>query len=144
MSSQIRMKLIFFFKNVVFVSLVTSTSDLYSKFSRQDDLVFNLLNKPVKSGGEKLVKLIKKLNRYLELVIKLMYKNKVEVKNVTTLLLEQGGPKYMDTAIKEDELKSSFNWTDEQLVKLYEERKKTLELFYFIKLAYKKFFSCLL
>lgn len=127
--------------NFVFISLVVSTSDLYSTITSQDDLVWNLLNKPVKFGGKKVVKSVRKLNSYLELVIKLIHESKEEVKNITITLLRKGGPKYLDIMIEEEELKSNFNWTDELLIKLYEEREKTQKLFQFIKLAYKNYFS---
>lgn len=137
------MRTFLFLINVVLVSLKISTSDLYSKISAQDDRVFNLVNEPVKYGARRLVKSIKKLNSYLELVIKSMYKNKEETENVILSLVRQGGLKYVDTMIKDEELKADFNWTDELLITLYEERKKTLSLLHFIKMAYNDFFSYL-
>lgn len=137
------MRVFLFLVNVMFVSLAISTSDLYNRISAQDERVFKLLNKPVKSGGKKLIKSIRKLNLYLELVIKSIYENKEEVKNITMSLLRQGSPKYVNTIINEERLKSEFGWTDQLLIKMYEEMKKTQKLFHFIKIAYESFFSCL-
>lgn len=129
------------FANTALISLVIATSDLHSTICSQDNLVYNLLNRPVKFGGKKIVKSVRKLNSYLELIIKSIYEKKEEVKNITITLLRQGGPKYLDIMIEEEELKSDFNWSDEILIKLYEEREKTQKLFKIIKMTYGKYFS---